>query len=217
MKKPRSCALPAPRAEWWGVDEDALHHAKKLAAAGYRTVVPDLYRGKLGVEAEEAHHMMSSLDFPGAVEDIRGAARFLKGEGEGSAKVGVVGFCMGGALTLASAVLAPEIDAAAPFYGTPPAALADVSKAKVPVQGHYGATDAYPGSDPKSVDALEEQLKASGVEYELFRYPGVGHAFLNETAGGIARRAKLGQGGHDQAAVDLAYSRLLAFFAAKLK
>ena len=56
-------------------------------------------------------------------------------------QVGVTGFCMGGALTLAAAALAPEVDAAAPFYGIPGADLADVSKIKIPIQCHFGDAD----------------------------------------------------------------------------
>lgn len=153
---------------------------------------------------------MSNLDFPGAVQDIAGAAQFLKGEG--SKKVGVTGFCMGGALTMGAGCLVPGISAVAPFYGVN-FQLGDISGIKVPVQAHFGDKDAMKGfSDPSAVDTLEEKLKASGTSYEVFRYPTVGHAFMNATAEGIARRSKLGQGEHDQAAVDLAWSRLIPFF-----
>jgi carboxymethylenebutenolidase len=141
--------------------------AKKIASAGYRVLVPDLYRGKLGSEAEEAHHLMSNQDWPGAVADIGGAARFLKAEG--SPKVGVTGFCMGGALALAAAVLVPELDAAAPFYGVPNPGLADTKKVRVPVQGHFGGQDPMKGfSDPLAAADLEENLKAAGVPNEVF-------------------------------------------------
>jgi dienelactone hydrolase len=53
--------------EWWGVDEEVRQHAAFIASKGYRAIVPDLYRGKLGLDAEEAHHLMTNLDFPGAV------------------------------------------------------------------------------------------------------------------------------------------------------
>lgn len=64
--------------EWWGIDEEIKAHAAHIASKGYRVLVPDLYRGKLGVKAEEAHHLMSNLDFKAAVEDVRGAAQLLK-------------------------------------------------------------------------------------------------------------------------------------------
>ena len=54
--------------EWWGVDEQVKLHAARLSEEGYRVIIPDLYRGKLGVEAEEAEHLMTGLDWQGAVE-----------------------------------------------------------------------------------------------------------------------------------------------------
>ncbi len=70
---------------------------------------------------------------------------------------------------------------------------------------------------PLLQNQLEEKLRASGCPHEVFRYPTVGHAFMNATPEGIARRSALGQGGHDQAAVDLAWSRLFSFFDKYLK
>src|SRR5271169_4149975 len=95
--------------EWWGVNDQIRGVADRLASAGYRALVPDLYRGKSTVEAEEAHHLMTGLNFGDAAsQDVRGAVQFLKTRG---VKVGVTGFCMGGALTLLALCMAPEIDA----------------------------------------------------------------------------------------------------------
>src|SRR3977135_1187172 len=91
--------------EWWGMNDQIKGVADKLAAAGYRALVPDLYRGKSTVEAKEAEHLMKGLNFGEAAgQDIRGAVQFLKKE---SPKVAVTGFCMGGALTVLSAVNVP--------------------------------------------------------------------------------------------------------------
>ena len=80
-----------------------MKHASVRGCDQYRVLVPDLYRGKVGVDAEEASHLMTSLDWAGAIQDISAAAEELDTCGNGS--VGVVGFCMGGALSLASAAL----------------------------------------------------------------------------------------------------------------
>src|ERR1700728_605630 len=118
--------------EWWGVNDQIRGVADRLAAAGYRTLVPDLYRGKSTVEAEEAHHLMSGLNFGDAAsQDVRGAVQFLKTR---SGKVGVTGFCMGGALTLLAACMAPEIDASVVWYGCPPLEYIDASKIRAPLQ-----------------------------------------------------------------------------------
>src|SRR3981189_2757378 len=83
--------------EWWGLNDQIKGVADKLAAAGYRALVPDLYRGKVALEAHEAEHLMKGLNFGDAAgQDVRGAVQYLKSSG--SPKVAVTGFCMGGAL-----------------------------------------------------------------------------------------------------------------------
>ena len=94
--------------EWWGLNDQIKGVADKLAAAGYRALVPDLYRGKVALEHHEAEHLMNSLNFGDAAgQDVRGAVQYLKASG--STKVGVTGFCMGGALTLLAVVNVPEL------------------------------------------------------------------------------------------------------------
>ena len=112
--------------EWWGLNDQIRGVADKMAAAGYRALVPDLYRGKMTSEAEEANHLMTSLDFGDAAgQDVRGAVQYLK---TNSAKVGVTGFCMGGALTVLAAVNVPETDAGVIWYGYPPLEFIDTKK-----------------------------------------------------------------------------------------
>ncbi|XP_070209240.1 protein usf-like isoform X2 [Littorina saxatilis] len=175
--------------EWWGLNQQIQDEAKQIAEEGtFVTIVPDLYRGKLATDNEAAGHLMGNLDWPGAVKDIEGCVRYLKEKG--CKKVGVTGFCMGGALSLASAALVKEVDAAAPFYGIPGADLADVSKIKVPVQCHFGDSDEVAGfSDPPSQKALQEKLKAGKVNFEFFSYPGCKHAFTNSTSANFNKDA----------------------------
>ena len=85
---------------------------------------------------------------------------------------------MGGALSLAAAALVPEISAAAPFYGIPPASLANVSTIKIPVQCHFGKLDTSDTTDPQKYGELRQQLDAGGVDYEFHEYD-AGHAFTN--------------------------------------
>ena len=101
--------------EWWGLNDQIKGVADRLAALGYRAFVPDLYKGKVTVDAAEANHLMTNLDFgAAATQDIRGAAQHLK---KNNAKVGVVGFYMGGALTVLAAMYVPEADACSSWYG----------------------------------------------------------------------------------------------------
>ncbi len=190
--------------EWWGVNAQILGVAARAAAAGYTALVPDLYRGKSTVEAEEAHHLMSGLNFGDAAsQDVRGALQFLKGRG--AAKAGVTGFCMGGALTILSLTMAPEADAGVVWYGYPPLEYVDASKIKAPVMAHWATQDA--AFAIAGVDALEEKLKAAGVRYEGHRYQ-AHHAFANETAQGPGRIA-ITQ--YDAAWAQMAWDRSLRF------
>ena len=94
-------------------------------------------------------------------------------------QVGVTGFCMGGALSLAAAALMPGVEAAAPFYGIPDDTLADVTKITIPLQCHFGTLDDVKGySDPEAQKLLREKLDAAGVKYEWFVYE-AGHGFTN--------------------------------------
>lgn len=168
--------------EWWGLNAQIRGVADRLAIAGYIALVPDLYRGKATVEAEEAHHLMTCLNFGDAAsQDIRGAVQYLKTR---STKVGVTGFCMGGALTLLSVCMAPEIDAAVVWYGCPPLQYVDATKIKVPLQGHWATQDEF--FPVATIDALQDKLRAAGVAFDFHRYL-AHHAFANETAVGPGR------------------------------
>lgn len=198
--------------EWWGVTVDVLDQASYVAdVLGARVIVPDLYRGKLSMEKEEAEHMMSNLDWKGAIEDVKLAATHLRGAK--CHRVAVMGFCMGGALSLAAAaLLADVVDVAVPFYGTPDAGLCDLSSITIPVQGHFGKKDPLAGfSDEAAAAALAEKLGRAGADFEIFVYPNVGHAFMNDREEAKARGAKLGLGGFDAATVQDAWANAFDF------
>jgi carboxymethylenebutenolidase len=144
--------------EWWGVNDQVKTTATDIAKlCGVRVAIPDLYRTKIAYEAAEAQHLMSGLDWGGAVQDVKAAAAGLKAEG--CNKVGVVGFCMGGALSLGCAVKHAEIDACIAFYGWNDG-LADVSTMTKPTQCHFGKLDDIKGfSDAETAAKLEEKLK----------------------------------------------------------
>ena len=191
--------------EWWGLNDQIRGVADRLAAAGYRALVPDLYRGKSTVEAEEAHHLMEGLDFADAAgQDVRGAVQFLKAGG--SPKVGVTGFCMGGALTMLSLTMSPEADAGVVWYGYPPLEFVDAGKIKAPMMAHWAEQDqafAIAG-----VDALEARLAEAGVANTGHRYL-AHHGLANETAQGPGRIAMTQ---YDPAWAQQAWDRTLRFF-----
>jgi len=195
--------------EWWGLNDQIRGVASKLAAAGYRALVPDLYRGKVALEANEAEHLMHGLDFAAAAgQDVRGAVQYLKATG--SAKVGVTGFCMGGALTLLAAVHVPEVDAAVVWYGYPALEYIDATRIRAPLMAHWATEDAaFPIG---GVDKLEQKLRDAHVPYDFHRYEAK-HAFANETAD--SKHIPMLK--YDPAAAELAWRRTLEFFARHLK
>lgn len=170
--------------EWWGLNDQIRGVADRLARCGYLALVPDLYRGKSTVEQEEAHHLMEGLNFAdAATQDIAGAVAFLR---QRAGKVGITGFCMGGALTLLAMGQGVAVDAGAAWYGMPPLEYIDAGKITAPVLGHWATQDEFFAID--NVDKLEAKLKEAGVSTEFHRYL-AHHAFANEEAVGPGRIA----------------------------
>lgn len=188
--------------EWWGLNDQIKGVADRLAGQGFRALVPDLFRGKLTTDAAEASHFMNTLNFPDATEqDVRGAVQHMKEHA--NTKVGAIGFCMGGALTLLTLLRVPEIDAGACFYGLPPDEAGDLGKIARPVIAHFGERDDW--CTPARVNELEAKFKKGGVDYELYRYD-AHHAFTNE------RRPEV----YNAKATEQAWERTLVFLKKKL-
>lgn len=183
--------------EWWGLNPQICGIADRFAVAGFNALAPDLYKGRVTQDPDEANHLMSGLDFPGAThQDIRGAVAYLRQQ---SAKVGVTGFCMGGALTIAAAVHIPEVSAAVCFYGVPPKDFADPARIRVPFQGHFANQDDW--CTPQVVDQLVADMHAVSLTPEIFRYDAA-HAFCNEARPDV----------HDPVCARQAFERTLEFF-----
>lgn len=189
--------------EWWGLNDQIRGVADRLAQAGYLALVPDLYRGKLTVEEEEAHHLMDGLNFADAAsQDIAGAVAYL---GQQAGKVAVMGFCMGGALALLASGMAPGIAATVTFYGFPPLDYINASNFNGPVLGHWATQDAFFAI--ATVDALEAKLRDAKLDVSFYRYQ-AHHAFANEDAVGPGRLAATQ---YDSVWSQLAWDRTLTF------
>jgi carboxymethylenebutenolidase len=195
--------------EWWGLNDQIRGVADRYAAAGYTALVPDLYRGKSTVEAAEAEHLMQGLNFGDAAgQDARGAVQYLKAR---CGKVGITGYCMGGALTLLSMVHVPEVDAGVVWYGYPPLEYIDASKITAPLMAHWGTADVpFPIA---GVDNLEAKLREANVAFEFHRY-NAEHAFANETQ---VEGKRIPIARYDPEAAALAWERTLAFFGKHLR
>jgi carboxymethylenebutenolidase len=188
--------------EWWGLTDQVRDVADRLVREGFTAFAPDLYRGKVAKKADEAEKLMGAMDRKQAVEDISRAVEALRQRAPGT-KVAVLGFCMGGALTLAAAAKDGSVSAAVPFYGIPQEELADVTKIHCPVQGHYANIDDW--CSPDRVNAMEKKLKGAGVPVEIHRYDAE-HAFFNE------KRPEV----YSPQNAELAWKRTVEFLRAKL-
>lgn len=163
--------------EWWGLNDHIRDLAQRFAAAGFVTLAPDLYQGKATKDPSEAMALMTALDGQRALADIAAAARHLLAHPRVNGKIGVTGFCMGGAYAFTAATRIPEISAAAPFYGIPPAGRADYSKAR-PIMAHFAAKDEW--ATVAGAEAIKKEVEAAGGSMVLHVYD-ADHAFMNDT------------------------------------
>ena len=189
--------------EWWGLTDYVKHTADQLAVAGFRVLVPDLYRGRQAAIGSEANHLLEGLDFGDAsAQDARGAAQYLKSTG--SKHVGVLGFCVGGALALLSAMHVPEFDAAVTFYGYPPEEAGDLTAIKIPLQGHWAEHDDF--FTTEGVTNIAKRLNEKNVAHEFHHYDAK-HGFHNPNQLGHA-----GLGHYRPELAAQAWTRTIEFF-----
>ena len=175
--------------EWWGLNDQIKGVANMLAKEGLTALAPDFYAGKAAAigEPDKAQKLMMELQREDAAKVARGAAKYLRAQKVvSSAKVGVIGFCMGGGLAMLTAIVAPDdIGAVVNCYGVGPNAPKEVQGIKAPVLGIFGGKD-------HSMDAFEKlgrDLAAAGVPFEKQVYPEADHAFLNEQRTDVYREA----------------------------
>jgi carboxymethylenebutenolidase len=178
--------------------------ARRLATEGFVAFAPDALTpvGGYPNDEEKAAQLFGQLDAGKRTEDLIAAAGFLKSRPECTGKIGAVGFCFGGSIVNTMAVRIPDLGAAVPFYGGQPGA-ADTARIKAPLLLHYAALDERINA---GWPAYETALKANGVKYQAFVYPGTNHGFHNDTTPR-----------YDEAAAKLAWSRTIAFFKENLK
>jgi carboxymethylenebutenolidase len=184
--------------EWWGLQEQIKGICDRLALAGYEALAPDLYAGTVVPyhDSEAAGREMNSLNFLDATDQVvRGAAQYL---GRSGVKVGITGFCMGGAVAILAAARMPEVSAAISFYGLPPEGAVRPAEIKVPLQGHYSETDDH--ITPERVAAFDTALTKANRPHEFFHYK-ADHAFMNEQ-----------RDVHDRNAAELGWERMLDFW-----
>src|SRR5947207_15546998 len=190
--------------EWWGLVSHIKNVCDRLAAEGFSALAPDMYHGETANEPDGAGKLFMALNIGQAEKDLRGAATFLAGQSS-SAKIGAVGFCMGGQLALFAATLNPSVGATVNFYGIHPNVKPDYSKLSGPVLGLYAEKDGF--VTPEVAKGVDTAIKAAGKKSEIHVYPGVDHAFFNDE----------NKGAYDKTAAADAWRRTLSFFRTNLK
>jgi len=166
--------------EGWGRVAHVRDVCDRLAREGFVALAPDLYRGESPSDAVQAGRLMMDLDIPRAEEDLSGAvATLLNHEAVEGAKLGCIGFGMGGQLALQAASRSRRIAAAVDCYGIHPGVVLDCSEIEAAVLGIFAENDEFvPAS---AVDRLAAELQAAGVQTHFRTYSGVEHGFLNDS------------------------------------
>lgn len=178
---------------------------RRIALEGFLAIAPDALStlGGTPKDPNEGRALIKKLDKQSTLNNYAAAAKYLKTHAMSTGKVGVVGFCWGGAMANQLAVNVPDLNAAVPYYGRQPASE-DVSRIKAPLLLHYGGLDERIN---KGIPSFEAALKKEAVDYSLYIYPGAKHAFNNDT----------NPERYNQEAAQLAWKRTIAFLSEKLK
>jgi carboxymethylenebutenolidase len=188
--------------EWWGLVPHIKDVAERFVREGFIALAPDLYHGKTATEPDEAGKLAMSLQAADAAKDLDGAIEYLVNhEATLGGKVGIVGFCLGGGLSLYEACHNPDkVAACVVYYGVLPTGQSDLERLKAPLLGLYAEKDGY--MPPAQVEELKNRLDSLGKEAEVHVYPNADHAFFNDDRPEV----------YNAAAADDAWGRTLEFF-----
>ncbi|HEY6121349.1 MAG TPA: dienelactone hydrolase family protein [Pyrinomonadaceae bacterium] len=183
--------------EYWGINDHIRDIAGRYAKEGYLCVAPDLYRGKIAANAQEASKLMQSLQMKDGLEIIRKTIEETE-RAYGAHKIGITGYCMGGTYALRTACEDGQLSAAAPFYGDiPPENV--LKNLRVPTLFIAANHDAW--INPEKVDTLRQAAQKHNLPVEIVAYD-ADHAFFNDTRPQV----------YDAAAASDAWKRVLALF-----
>ncbi|MEE8581790.1 MAG: dienelactone hydrolase family protein [Myxococcota bacterium] len=192
--------------EWWGLVDHIRDVCDRFAREGFVALAPDLYRGVSTVDPDEAGRLMMNLEIPRAARDLDAAIQTLLNHvAVDGARVGSVGFCMGGQLALYAATQNPRIGAVVDCYGIHPEVALELSNLEAAVFGIFAENDEFipTGATRK----LESDLQSAGVRAIFKIYVGVKHAFMNESRPDV----------FDAPTAADAWGELLAFLRAELE
>ena len=190
--------------EWWGLVPHIKRVADRFANEGFTALAPDMYHGKTADEPDGAGKLFMALNIAQAEKDLRGAAKYLAGQSS-TARLGAVGFCMGGQLALFAGTVNPNVGAVVDFYGIHPNVKPDYSKLSGPVLGLFAEKDAF--VTPQTAREVDAAIKKAGKSSEIHIYPNVDHAFFNDD----------NKAAYNKESADDAWRRTISFFRQHLK
>ena len=164
--------------EWWGENDWVKGKARAFAEQGYVALAVDLYRGKVALDPDTAHQLMRGMPEDRALRDLQAAFAYLAARPDvDAARIGSIGWCMGGGYSLALALGQPKLAAAVIYYGRLATDEQAIAKIKAPLLGNFGADDQ--GIPPASVDAFAKSARKAGVSVDFKVFPGCGHGFAS--------------------------------------
>ena len=190
--------------EWWGLVGHIKNVCDRLAAEGFSALAPDMYHGQTASEPDGAGKLFMALNIGQAEKDLRWAATYLA-QHSSTARLGAVGFCMGGQLALFAGTLNPSVGAVVNFYGIHPNVTPDYTRLSGPVLGLFAEKDGF--VTPQVARDTDAAIKKAGKQSEINIYPNVDHGFFNDERPDV----------YNKAAADDAWRRTLAHFRQNLK
>jgi carboxymethylenebutenolidase len=168
--------------EWWGLDDHIRSVARRLATEGYFVVAPDLYSRqghKVTKDPNVAAELMGGLAMADGIDDMISTIGWIQTQSAANgARIGIIGFCMGGSYALRLPCVTAEIKSAAPFYGEIPPDD-ELAKLACPIFYAYGENDGW--IQRTDVERLAATLKRLGKPGEVKIYAGCSHGFFNDT------------------------------------
>jgi carboxymethylenebutenolidase len=186
---------------WWGLNDDVIAYADRLADAGFAVIAPDMFRGQVATEPEAAERLSSEGD-AGIAGDVAWAAvDRLARELDPTAPIATLGWSFGAAYAIWAPSVRDRVRATVAYYGSYTDSF--IAEASAPLVGHFAEEDPFTSED--EIHELEDAYRRAGREITTYRYPGTGHWF-----------AEPSRDAYRPEAAELAFERTLAFLRERL-
>lgn len=190
---------------WWGLNDDVIAYADRLAAAGFAVTAPDMFRGQVASTIEDAERLSGSAESPGAEPAVEATALAaiddLAARLGPTSRIGVLGFSFGAAYATLLPAERDRLVASVVYYGV---YTGDhLARSSAAVLGHFAETDRFESDE--GIAELEDGIREAGREVTIYRYPGTGHWF-----------AEPSRDAYRPEAADLAFERTITFLRAHL-